>query len=152
MKTSIHFLSYFALRLKDIWDKSCRETRKTHFMFNNLVYILENPAVYEIMWKKKKMLYSFAGHKSQMIIWRMHIACWILKDIKTHTGCVTLNAFQLQQSLRESARMLCYAYIACLVRYKYVSNRVKLSDTWTEASLVYVHTAMNTAVTRKCCV
>jgi hypothetical protein len=83
----------------------------------------------------KKMLYTLAGHRSQMIIWRMHIACWILKDIKTHTGCVILIAFLLQQSLRESTRMLGYAYIACLVRYKYGTNTVKLSDTRTEASL-----------------
>ena len=37
------------LTMKPSSDKSCRETRNTHFMFNN--FFSENRAVYEIMWK-----------------------------------------------------------------------------------------------------
>jgi hypothetical protein len=51
------------LRMKNISDKSCRETRKTHFMFNNLFCFLENPAVYE-MWKNVVKL-----GRPQMIIY-----------------------------------------------------------------------------------
>jgi hypothetical protein len=36
------------LRTKNVLDKNCRETRKTHFIFNNIF----NRAVYEITWKK----------------------------------------------------------------------------------------------------
>jgi len=69
--------------MKNIWDKSSRETQKTHFMFNNLVYFLENSAVYEIMWKNVVEL-----GRPQMIIWRMRIACWTLKATKIHTQVV----------------------------------------------------------------
>jgi hypothetical protein len=31
-------------------DKSCRENKNTHFMFNNL-FFSENRAIYEITWK-----------------------------------------------------------------------------------------------------
>jgi len=48
-------------------------------------------------------------------IWRMRIACWIPTATNTHTGCVILIAFTLQQWLHERASMLCYTYIACLV-------------------------------------
>ena len=39
------------LRMRNMADKTCRENENTHFMFNNF-FILENRAVYEIMWKK----------------------------------------------------------------------------------------------------
>jgi hypothetical protein len=39
------------LRMKNVSVKSCRETRNTHFVFNNF-FFFENRAVYEIMWGK----------------------------------------------------------------------------------------------------
>jgi len=36
--------------MKNVSDKRCRETRNTHFVFNNL--FPENRAVYEIVWEK----------------------------------------------------------------------------------------------------
>jgi hypothetical protein len=51
----------------------------------------------------------------QMTIWDMRIVCWIPKATNTHTGCVILIAFALQQWLYERASMLRYTYIACLV-------------------------------------
>ena len=54
-----------------------------------------------------------------MTIWHMRIACWVPKAIDTHTythtDCVILNAFSLQQWLHECTSMLRYMYIACLV-------------------------------------
>jgi len=41
-----------------------------------------------------------------MTIGRMRIACWISKATNTHTGCVILINFQLQQWLYERAPML----------------------------------------------
>ena len=38
------------LRMRNISDKSCRENRNTHFMFNKF-FVLENLDIYEIMWK-----------------------------------------------------------------------------------------------------
>ena len=51
----------------------------------------------------------------QMTIRRMRIACWIPKATNTHSGCVILIAFPLQQWLHERASMLRYTYIDCLV-------------------------------------
>ena len=49
---------------------------KTHFRFSN--FLSENLAVYEIMWK------NIAETDSpQMVILRMHIACWIPKATNT---------------------------------------------------------------------
>ena len=56
------------------------EKIKTHiFMFNN-DFSFEKRAIYEIM--KKNILQP---DRSQMIIWRMSIACCILKATNTHT-------------------------------------------------------------------
>jgi len=46
-----------------------------------------------------------------MTIWRMCIVCWIPKATDTHSECVILIAFQLQQWLNEWASMLRYTYI-----------------------------------------
>ena len=50
-----------------------------------------------------------------MTIWRMRIACWIPEATNTHTSCVILIAFPLQQRLHERTSMLRYTYIACRV-------------------------------------
>ena len=41
------------LRMKNVSGKNYRETRYTHFMFNDFFFFFffENRAVYEIMWK-----------------------------------------------------------------------------------------------------
>ena len=43
------------------------------------------------------------------------IACWILKATETHSEYVILIVFSLQQWLHESASMLRYMYITCIV-------------------------------------
>jgi hypothetical protein len=45
-----------------------------------------------------------------MTIWRMRIACWIPKATNTHTDCVVIIAFPLQQWLYERASLLRYTY------------------------------------------
>ena len=69
-----------------------------------------NRAVYEIMWKSIR---EWDG--PQMTIWRMRISCWIPKATNTHTGCLMLIAFTLQQWLHERTSVLRYTYIVCLV-------------------------------------
>ena len=49
------------------------------------------------------------------IMLRKRIAFWIIKDTYTHSEYVILITFTLQQWLHESASILCYAYIDCLV-------------------------------------
>jgi len=53
------------------------------------------------------------------ITWRMRIACWIPEANVTHSECVILIAFQLQQWFLQRASVLRYTYIACLVRFDF---------------------------------
>jgi len=78
--------------MKNVSDKSRRETRNTHLGCSNF-FFLENSAVYEIMWKN-----IVEPGRPQMTIRRMRIECWILKAINTYSGCLILIAFPLQQS------------------------------------------------------
>jgi len=76
-------------------DKSCRENQNTHFMFNDLfslnrVYNLEKCCIAR-------------RATDDTIIRRMPFACWITKATNTHSECVILIAFPLQQWLRERA-------------------------------------------------
>ena len=50
----------------------------------------------------------------QMAIWRMRIACWIIKATDTHSEYVILIVFPLQQWLRERASLLRHTNFACL--------------------------------------
>jgi hypothetical protein len=53
-----------------------------------------------------------------MTIWRMRIACWITKAIKTHSKYVILIAYPLQQRWHERGSIL---------RYTHIVSRLKLS-------------------------
>jgi hypothetical protein len=74
----------FLLRMRNVSDKSCRENQNTHFVFSN-VFIFENRTVYEIMWKKKKLV---ERGRPQMKIRRWRIACCVTKAMNTHTQFV----------------------------------------------------------------
>ena len=65
----------FLLRMRNVADKIFRENENTHFF--------EYRTFYEIMWKN----ISERG-RSQMTIWRIHIAFWIPKAANTQTRVV----------------------------------------------------------------
>jgi len=94
--------------MRNVSDKSCRETRNTCFIVND--FFSENHTAYDIMWKNIE-----ERGRPQMTIWHMLILCWITKATNTHTGCVILVTFPMQQWLHERASVLRYAYIAWLV-------------------------------------
>jgi len=50
-----------------------------------------------------------------MTKWRMRIASWIPRATNTHSVCVMIIAFPLQQWLHEHTSVLRYTYVACLV-------------------------------------
>ena len=52
------------LRMRNVSDKSCTENQNTQFVFSNVFF--ENPALYEIMWKK----YIVEWDRPQMTISR----------------------------------------------------------------------------------
>ena len=72
----------------------------------------ENSTVYD---KMRKNIAEWG--RPHFTIWLMRIARWIPKATNTHTHsqCVILIAFPLQQWLHERASVLPYTYIACLV-------------------------------------
>ena len=79
-------------------------------MLNNVIFFVENRAVYEIMWKN-----IVEPDMPQMAIWRMRIACWIPKTTNTHSEYVIPIAFALQRRLHEGAAMLrLYVQVHCL--------------------------------------
>jgi hypothetical protein len=90
--------------MKNISDKSFRESRNTHFMFSYFFFV--NHAIYEIIWNC-----TVEQGRPQMTIWRMRMACWITKVTNTHTEYVILIAFPQQQYLHERSSLLRYTYV-----------------------------------------
>jgi hypothetical protein len=99
---------WILLRTINISDK-CTENRNAYLMFNN-DFFLENHVVYEIMWNN-----TVQPSRPQMTMWRMRIARWIPKATNTHSECVIIISFQLQQRMHERVSKLRHWYTACLV-------------------------------------
>jgi hypothetical protein len=95
------------LRMKNSSDKICREIQNTLYI---RFFFWKNRIFYVIMWKN-----IVERGRPQMTIWRMRIACWITIATNTHSFCVIVTAFPLQQWFHERTSMLLYTYIACLI-------------------------------------
>jgi len=81
--------------------KEVLENIKIHLLCCVTFLCMENRTIYEIVWKNVA-----ERGRPQMTIWQMRIACWITKAINTHTGCLILTAFPLQQRLHDRACLL----------------------------------------------
>jgi hypothetical protein len=81
-------------------DKHCRENQTTHFTFRD-VFIPKKNDFYEIMWKN-----IVEPDRPQATIWRMRNAACISQVTNTHSECVILIAFTLQQWLHKRASVL----------------------------------------------
>ena len=67
------------LRMKNVSEKVL-EKIKTHFMFNNFLFVFFlNHAFYEILWKN-----TVVPGRPQTTMSRMRIACWTPKATNTH--------------------------------------------------------------------
>ena len=75
-------------------------------MFDN--FFSENQGIYEVMWKN-----TVQPNRPQITIWRIRMACWMLKGTNAHSEYTILIAFPLQQWLHEGASMLLYTYLHC---------------------------------------
>ena len=103
MKTNIHLFVLcrsFLLRIRNFSDKSCRGNPNTHFVFSNVFSKIV--PFYEIMWR-----IIVERDRPQTTIKRLRIACWIPEATNTHSGCVILIAFPLQQLLWANAPQCC---------------------------------------------
>jgi len=94
--TAIQFCSYLAqfMEREMFQAKVVEKVKNTHFMLNSLcttttitppthththTHTLKNCAIYEMRWKNIIEL-----GRLQVIIQRMHFACWVTKDTNTH--------------------------------------------------------------------
>ena len=107
MQTDIHLWSYLAQFFLE-W-----ETFQTKVVEKIKRHILcsvcpppENRAVYETMCTN-----TVEPDESQMTVWHMRTACWILKATDTHSEYVILPAFPLQQWLHGRAPTLQYSTV-----------------------------------------
>jgi len=98
------------LRSRNVSEKICRENQSTHFVFRNFSPP-EKRAVFEIIRKN-----AVEPDRPQMTIRRMRIACWIPKATDTNSEYIILIVFP-RQWLLESASLLVYMFIACLVTF-----------------------------------
>jgi len=83
--------------------KAVEKNQDTHFVFSNFFCFFRKSCRYQIMWKN-----IVERGRPQMTVCRMRIACRIPKATNTHSDCVILTAFPLQQRLHERASMLRY--------------------------------------------
>jgi hypothetical protein len=97
--------------MRNVADKNCRENQDTHFMFKKKLFFFENRAVHAVMCKN-----IIEPDRPQMAIWRIRIAAWIPTATNTHSEYVILIAFPPPQWLQESASLLLYTHIACIVQ------------------------------------
>jgi len=67
--------------MRNVSDKSCAGNENTHFVFSNFYF--ENRAVNE---KTRKNIVEWS--RSQIITWRVRIACWIPKATNAHAHIV----------------------------------------------------------------
>ena len=86
--------------------------RKPKHILCSITFVLENRAVYEIMWEN-----VVERGTPQVTIWRMRVAYWIPKATNTPSVYVILTTFPLQQWLKGRASMLRYAHTARHVTY-----------------------------------
>jgi hypothetical protein len=84
------------------------EKVRTYILYSIIFFV--NRAFYEIMWKD-----VVQSGRPQMTLWRMRFAYWTPKTANTHSVCVILIFFPLQQWLLERASILRYTHTACLV-------------------------------------
>jgi len=109
--------------MRNVSDKSCTENQNTHFVSNKIIPKI----VYEIKWESTAEL-----GRPQMTIWPMRIACWIPKatNIHTHTICVILIAFPVQQCLLDLASILRMNWPDCYKAHAKFSENLSVSK-WT---------------------
>jgi hypothetical protein len=75
--------------VRNVSDKVV-ENIKAHILCS--ITFFDIHAIYEIMWEN-----IVKPGRPQMTVWHMCIACWIPKATNTHSECLILIAFPLQQ-------------------------------------------------------
>jgi hypothetical protein len=66
-------------------------------------------------------------------MWGLRIGCWVPKATDTHSECVILIVFPLQQWLQERASVLRHIYIARLVLSGIITALLATMSPWLSA-------------------
>ena len=96
-----------------------------------LKFFQENWAIYDITWKN-----IVEGGRPHMTTRGMRIACWITKATDTHTECVIISAFLLQQRLHEYSTTSHFSLRACLTALSCRMCQSLLTSFW-NVSVLY---------------
>jgi len=120
MKTNIDFWSYLTQFFSEweMFQKKIVEKIETTVLCSVTFF---QKIVLFVRWKN-----IVEPDRPQMIIWCMHIACWIPKATNTYSEYVKLITFPLQQWLHERASLLRYTYIACLVELMHMPVYIRI--------------------------
>jgi hypothetical protein len=96
--------------MRNVSDKSCRKNQNTYFIFS---ICFRKSCPFMVTWKN-----IVEWGRTKMKIWRMRIACCVIKATNTHSCCVIFIAFPQQQWLHERTSMLRYTNTDCLLVIK----------------------------------
>jgi hypothetical protein len=109
MKIYVHILYHLAEFFLEweMFQPKAVEKIKTHFIFNNFFAKIVR------LWGNVEKYGTARQVTDDNIIRRMRFTCWLSNATNTHSECVILIAFPLQQWLRKRAWML-RLYVHCL--------------------------------------
>jgi len=123
LETNVDF--FYLTLLISSYNMKClkqnsRENQITHFAFSNIFFFRKSCRLWDNVGK-----YCRAGQATDGS-WSIRISCWITKATNTHSQCVMLIGFPLQQWLQWRAPLLrLYVhYLTCsLLQRRTVINR-----------------------------
>jgi len=123
------------LRMWNVSGKSCGENQDTHFTFK--IFFLKSC----LFWSNVAICGTATQGTEESITRRMSFACWITKATDTHSECVMLVAFPLQQWVHEHASML-RLYVHCLsfcyyLGRSHIQRSLSLGTPFIDARLEY---------------
>jgi hypothetical protein len=113
----LFYLVQFSLEWQMFQTKVVQKI-KTHILCS-ITFVSEN-----ILWDNVEK-FCTAGQAIDNIR-HMRVACWVPKATNTHSEYVVLIAFPLQQWLHESASLLRYTYIVCIVQFSLEESREEI--------------------------
>jgi hypothetical protein len=118
MKSTIQFWSYLAYFFLEWWMSQTQVVQKIKVhLLCSITFFFRKSCRCETMRKN-----TVDPGRPQMTIRHMRIASWVPKATKTHSECVMLIAFPLQQWLYECACMLT-STLPVLVHCKYLHGQ-----------------------------
>ena len=130
---------WILLIMRNVLDKIWRENQNTHFLLSNFFKKLC------CLWDNVKTCGGVRGTTNDVAIWCIRVACWISKATCTltwahphmsrpththlhiHAQIYNIYCFSTAIMMCKCASLLCYTYIACLVKIIVVSHTLHIN-------------------------